>query len=132
MREGSMKHAATLALTFVAGIALGALAIPALRAQPAQPAAFVVAEMHVTDPAGFTEYIRREPATLAPFHGRVVARALPDIREGAPADGIASIYAFNSPEDANHWYNSADYAKLLPARQNAAKSRVYFLSGVVR
>jgi uncharacterized protein (DUF1330 family) len=126
-----MRQRVKFVLALVLGIAVGAVAVPGLQAQTAGRAAYVVAEMHATDPAGFTEYMRREPATLAAFHGRVVARALPDMREGAPAEGIVTIYAFNSPEDANRWYNSPDYSKLLALRQQAAKSRVYFLSGVV-
>jgi uncharacterized protein (DUF1330 family) len=127
-----MRDKAKIVLALLAGIALGDLAMPALNAQTAAHAAYVVAEMHVIDPAGFTEYMRREPASLAPFHGRVAARALPDMREGAPAEGIATIYAFNTPEDANHWYNSPDYTRLIALRQQAATTRLYFLTGLVQ
>ena len=126
-----MRQRTQIAFALLVGIVIGAVAVPGFRTQGAGGMAFVVVEMHVTDPAGFTEYMRREPATLGEFHGRVVARALHDVREGAPADGIATIYAFNSVEDANRWYNSSDYSKLSALRQQAAKSRVYFLSGVV-
>jgi uncharacterized protein (DUF1330 family) len=88
--------------------------------------------MHVTEPAGFMEYVRREPATLAPYHGRVLARALPDVREGAPADGMVAILAFDSLQDANHWYNSPAYATLIPLRQRSTSARVYLLDGVVQ
>ena len=126
------QHVKLLFALFI-GVAIGAVAVPGLRAQPqpAAPAAYVVAETHVINPAGFTEYIRREPATLALYHGRVVARGLPDVREGAPAEGEVTIYAFDTPEDANQWYYSPEYAKLLPLRQQSAKWRVYFLFGVV-
>src|ERR1700676_556830 len=129
-----MRDMAKIVIALFMGLAIGAVAVPGLQAQtqiPAGQTTFVVAEMHVTDPAGFTDYMRREPATLAAFKGRVVARGLPDVREGAPPEGVATIYAFSDPEDANHWYYSPDYAKLLAARQQAAKSRVYFLTGVV-
>lgn len=127
-----MRDKAKIGIALVVGLAIGAVAIPRLRAQtPAGATTFVVAEMHVTDPAGFTEYMRREPSSLAAFHGRVVARGLPDVREGAPPEGVVTIYAFSDPEDANRWYYSPDYTKLLAARQQAAKSRVYFLTGVV-
>jgi uncharacterized protein (DUF1330 family) len=132
LKEGGTMQIAKLGLALLIGIAIGAVAIPALRAQTAAHGTYVIAEMHVTDPAGFSEYMRREPASLAPFHGRVAARALPDMREGAPAEGIVTIYAFNTPEDANHWYNSPDYAKLIASRQQAATTRLYFLTGVVQ
>jgi uncharacterized protein (DUF1330 family) len=127
-----VKQAPKLVLALIFGVIIGAVAIPALRAQPAAHGAYVVAEMHVTDPASFTEYMRREPATLGPFHGRVLARALPDLREGAPAEGMVTIYAFNSSEDANRWYNSPEYTRLAALRQHSAMSRVYFLNGVVQ
>src|SRR5665213_2557229 len=78
-----MRDAAKVALALVAGIGIGAWGIPALRAQTGPHPAYVVTETKVTDPAGFTEYMRGEPATLAPYHGRALARALPDTREGA-------------------------------------------------
>src|ERR1700680_1242487 len=129
--RATMRDKAKIVISLLLGLAIGAVAVPRIEAQTTAGTAFAVAEMHVTDPAGFTEYMRREPATLAAFHGRVVARGLPDIREGAPPEGVVTIYAFNTPEDANRWYNSPEYAKLLTQRQQAAKARVYFLAGVV-
>jgi uncharacterized protein (DUF1330 family) len=126
-----MKQTASLVLALLIGIAIGAWGVPTLNAQTAAYPTFVVADMRVTDPPGFTDYMRREPASLAALHGRVVARGLPDVREGVGPDGVVSIYAFNSPEDANRWYNSTDYQKLLTLRQHSATSRVYFLTGVV-
>jgi uncharacterized protein (DUF1330 family) len=126
-----MREMIKIVVTLLIGVLIGAVAVPQLRAQSAGSAAYMVAEMHTTDPAGFTDYMRREPATLAAYHGRVVARGLPDGREGPPPDGVVTIYRFDNPEDANHWYYSPEYAKLMEMRQQSAKSRVYFLSGVV-
>jgi uncharacterized protein (DUF1330 family) len=125
-----MKQTIGLLFALLIGIAIGAWGAPALNAQTAGTATYVVAEMHVTDPAGFTEYMRRESATLTAFHGRVAARGLPDTREGPAPDGVVTIYAFNNPQDAGHWYISPDYAKLLTLRQHSATSRVWFLTGV--
>ncbi|HWB52051.1 MAG TPA: DUF1330 domain-containing protein [Stellaceae bacterium] len=126
-----MKQAALLLFGLVAGIAIGAGAVPGLRAQPATGGgAYVVAEMHVTDPAGFIDYERHEAATLAAYRGRVLTRALPDVREGAPANGVVAILGFASAQDANRWYNSPDYARLIPLRQKSAASRVYILQGI--
>lgn len=126
-----MREMTKIVITLSIGVLIGATAVPALWAQGASHAAYMVAEMHTTDPARFTDYMRREPATLAAYHGRVVARGLPDGREGPPPDGVVTIYQFDNPEDANHWYYSPEYAKLMELRQQSAKSRVYFLSGVV-
>ncbi|HZK89134.1 MAG TPA: DUF1330 domain-containing protein [Stellaceae bacterium] len=127
-----MRDAAKVALALVAGIGIGAWGIPALRAQTGPHPAYVVTETKVTDPAGFTEYMRGEPATLAPYHGRALARALPDTREGAPPEGMVSILGFDSLQDANRWYNSPEYSKLTELRRKSAASRIYLLDGVVK
>ena len=125
-----MKDAAKLLLALGAGVLIGALGVPELLAQTAGQGAYVVAETHVTDPAGFMQYVQRETATLAAYRGRVLARALPDVREGAAADGVVTLIAFASPQDANQWYNSPEYASLAALRQKAATSRVYIVSGI--
>lgn len=125
-----MKSAGTLVFTLAAGVLIGAWAVPALRAQTGGQGAYVVAETHVTDPAAFMQFLQREQATLAPYHGRVLARALPDVREGASADGVVTLIAFASAQEANQWYNSPEYAGLAALRQKAATSRVYIVSGI--
>jgi uncharacterized protein (DUF1330 family) len=125
-----MTQTARLVGTLVTGIVIGAWGIPILRAQPAAHPAYLVAEVHVTDAAGFTNYAKHVPATLAPYHGRTLARALPDVREGTPPDGDIVIIAFDSLQDANRWYGSPEYSKLIPLRQQAATSRVYLVDGL--
>jgi uncharacterized protein (DUF1330 family) len=127
-----MKNVLPLAVTLIAGIVIGALGVGVLRAQTAAHPGYVVAEEHVTDPAGFTDYIRRVPATIAAYHGRAIARGLPDVREGAPADGQVVILAFDSLQDANRWYESPEYSKLMPLRQKSATSRIYLVDGLAQ
>jgi len=127
-----MRETAKIVLALLAGVALGGPAISALRAQPGGHPAYVVAEMHVTDPAGFIEYVRREGATLGAYHGRTLARALPDTREGTPPDGTVTILAFDNLQDANRWYNSPEYGNLIKARQRSATTRLYFLDGLAQ
>src|ERR1700736_148021 len=107
------------------GVVIGAAALPSLQAQPGRRGAYVITENHVTDPAGFTEFVKGEPATLGPFHGRLLARALPDVREGVAPDGTVAILAFDSLEDANRWYNAPDTIKLMEQRRASAKAKVY-------
>jgi len=125
-----MKKFATLALALAAGIAIGAWGIPSLRAQTGGQGAYVVMETHVTDPAEFMEYVQREPAALAKFHGRILARALPDAREGTPPDGDVTLIGFATAEAANQWFNSPEEAHLRELRQHSATSRVYVLNGI--
>jgi uncharacterized protein (DUF1330 family) len=125
-----MKNVAMLFLTLLVGILIGAWGVPILKAQTVGPDAYVVSETRATDPAAFKEFVRREPATLDPYHGRILARALPDVREGAPANGIVTLIGFPSPQDANRWFNSPEYASLSALRQKAAASRLYIINGI--
>jgi len=125
-----MRNLTALALALVAGILIGVWGIPSLRAQTGEQGAYVVLETHVTDPAGFTEYVRREPAALSMYHGRILARALPDVREGAAPSGVVSLIGFPTAEAANQWFNSPEEAHLRELRQHSATSRVYVLNGI--
>jgi uncharacterized protein (DUF1330 family) len=129
-----MKNTATLALALIAGILIGVWGVPALKAQTGAQTggqgAYVIIETHVTDPPAFIQYVRQEPAALAAYHGRILARALPDAREGTPPDGDVAIIGFPSAQAANQWFNSPEQAKLAALRQQAATSRVYVLNGI--
>ena len=121
-----------LLAVLLVGVVIGAVAVPSLQAQPGRRGAYVVSETHVTEPAGFMEYVRREPGTLAPFHGRVLARALPDVREGIAPDGTVAILAFDTLEDANRWYNAPDTVQLMELRRASAKTKIYVLDGQIQ
>jgi uncharacterized protein (DUF1330 family) len=125
-----MNAKATHLLILLAGIAIGAWGIPALRAQTAPHPAYVYAEVHVTDPAGFSEYVKKLPATLAPYHARTLVRGLADTREGTPPAGNVVILAFDSLKDANDWYMSPAYQAIIPLRQKSSTARVFIIDGV--
>jgi nicotinamidase-related amidase len=55
-----MKQTTKLALTLLTGFALGGGAIGELKAQGNKPPAYVVAEVEVTDPAGFRQYVAKQ------------------------------------------------------------------------
>jgi uncharacterized protein (DUF1330 family) len=126
-----MNHTATRAAALAAGLAIGLWSIP-LKAQTAAHPAYVVAEVHVTDPAGFTEYVKQLPATLAPYHAKTLVRGLADAREGAPPEGQVVILQFNSLRDANQWYASPAYQAIIPLRQKSATTRVYIVDGLAQ
>jgi uncharacterized protein (DUF1330 family) len=130
MARSSAVLAAVLILGIAIGVVIGAAGVPALRAQPARRPAYVVAEFHVTDPAGFTAYARAVPATLAPYHAKVLARGLPDMREGAPAEGQVVIIGFDSLLDADRSYDTPPYSDLIALRRKSAAARVYLVDGL--
>jgi uncharacterized protein (DUF1330 family) len=124
-----MKQMAKLVPTLIAGIALGAGAIGVLQAQGVKKPAYVVADVAVTDPAGFQAYAAKVPETLKPYNARIIVRGKPEGREGAAPQGNIVIIAFDSLADAEKWYSTPPYSELIPERQKAAKSQLYIVEG---
>ena len=102
-----------------------------LRAQTAVPPAYLIAEVQVTDPDGWKQYLAALPATLAPFHEKTLARS-PAVALDAstPPSGAVAILAFNSMDDLKAWWNSPAYQAIIPLREKSAKTRVYAVQGL--
>jgi len=127
-----MGQTVKLALTLLAGFVLGVGAIGALKAQGNKPPAYVIAEVEVTDPAGFQQYVAKVPPTLTPYYGQTVARGNPDTKEGAAPNGSVVVLAFDNLADAEGWYGSAAYRELIPMRQRSSKTRLYIVEGLLQ
>jgi uncharacterized protein (DUF1330 family) len=125
-----MKQAAKLTLTLLAGFALGAGAIQGLKAQTGKTPAYVVAEVEVTDPPAYQAYLAKAVDSLKGYNSRIITRAKPDVKEGAPAQGNIVIATFDSLADAEKWYSTPPYKDLIPERQKSAKTRLYIVEGV--
>jgi uncharacterized protein (DUF1330 family) len=110
---------------------LGAAGGSFLRAQTAVPPAYLIAEVQVTDPDGWKQYLAALPGTLTPFHEKTLARA-PAVALDAstPPAGAVAILAFNSMDDLKAWWNSSAYQAIIPLREKSAKSRVYAIQGL--
>jgi uncharacterized protein (DUF1330 family) len=112
-------------------VMLGAAGGSFLRAQTAVPPAYLIAEVQVTDPDGWKQYLAALPATLAPFHEKTLARS-PAVALDAstPPSGAVAILAFNSMDDLKAWWNSPAYQAIIPLREKSAKTRVYAVQGL--
>jgi len=119
-----------LSLTLLAGVAIGVIAGTAIHAQQTKPPpGYLVAEVEVTDPAGFQKYVQGLPATYGGYNVRTVIRGKPQPLEGdAPKNFV--LLAFDSAEQAHSWYDSPAYQAIKPLRLNAAKSTVYIVEGL--
>jgi uncharacterized protein (DUF1330 family) len=127
-----MKTNHKLALSVLAGVAIGIAGAKAIRAQQAKvPPAYVIAEVEVTDPTTLQKYGEKVPETLAPFnHHYVVRGGKTQALEGEPPKTMVVI-AFDSAEKAREWYDSPAYEAIKPIRQSSAKSRIFIVEGVV-
>jgi uncharacterized protein (DUF1330 family) len=97
---------------------------------PDKKPAYVIAEVEVTDPAGFQDYVTKAMPTLAGTSARLLTRSNPKSKEGTAPVGDIVIVAFDSLEEAERWYHSAEYTDAIPLRQRAANSRLFIVEGM--
>ena len=94
-------------------------------------AAYVIAEVEVTDPAGFEEYRKQVPATIAKYGGKYLARGgSTETREGDWRPKRLVILEFASMDQARRWYDSPEYAPVLAMRLKAARTKLLFADGL--
>lgn len=94
-------------------------------------AAYLIADIEVTDAAAFEAYRQAVVATIAARGGRYLVRGgAVDVAEGDWQPKRLVILEFPTREAALAWYRSADYAPLLALRGRAARSNVVFVDGV--
>lgn len=93
-------------------------------------AAYLVANIEVTDPEGYREYARQAGPTVAKYGGRYLVRGGPaQLKEGEWQIHRLVVVEFPSMERALAWYDSPEYAPVKPLRQRYARSRMAFVEG---
>ena len=94
-------------------------------------AAYLIAEIDVTDQARFDEYRSKVPATLERHGGRYVVRG-GDAKalEGGPEPKRLVVLEFPDMATLERWHDSADYRPLRALRQQSASSRLIAVEGV--
>jgi uncharacterized protein (DUF1330 family) len=94
-------------------------------------AAYIVAQIEITDPERYAEYVRQAPVTIAKFGGRYLARGgKAEALEGRLAGPRIAIVELDSYERARDWYESDDYHGPKALRQGAAISCLILVEGV--
>ena len=94
-------------------------------------AAYVIAEVEVTDPATFEQYRREVPATLAPYGGRFIVRGgATETLEGDWQPKRLVILEFPDRTAATNWWSSQAYAAPKALRQRSARTRLLVVEGV--
>ena len=93
-------------------------------------AAYVLAEIEITNPEGYKEYTTRVPATIAKYGGRFLVRGgAAQVLEGEWPQRRRVIIEFPSMDAAKNWWNSPDYEKPRAMRQANSKGRLLLLEG---
>jgi len=93
--------------------------------------AYFVAEVEITNPAGFQPYGAAVGATLEQYGGRYLTRGgSTELIEGGPEPKRIVILEFADRAAVKRWYESPEYQKILPLRLNNATGRGFIVEGV--
>ena len=93
--------------------------------------AYVIAQITVTDPDTFQEYMDRAPATISQYGGRHIARgAKTKTLQGEDNTTRNGLIQFESMEDAIAWFNSPEYQEIKKIRDRSAESHFMVWDGV--
>jgi len=94
-------------------------------------AAYVIADVEVTDPAAYEEYRKLVPATIEKYGGKYLARGgATEVKEGNWTPARLVILEFASMDQAKRWYGSPEYAPALAIRKRASRSKLVFAEGL--
>jgi uncharacterized protein (DUF1330 family) len=96
--------------------------------------AYVVAEIQVTNPAGYPDYLPLSTASVEQYGGKFLVRG-GQRRQYEGGDATHSdqwrtvIVEFPSMEQARAWYESAEYTKARTVRQANSIGRLFIVEG---
>jgi uncharacterized protein (DUF1330 family) len=94
-------------------------------------AAYVIAQLTITDPEGFETYRKMVPATIAKYGGKYVVRGgNAETLEGHWDTERLVILEFEDVERAKQWWASEDYREAKQLRQRTAKTQLIVVEGV--
>lgn len=94
-------------------------------------AAYVIANVRVTDPGRYEDYRRLVTGTVSKHGGRFLARGgRVEVLEGDWQPERLVILEFPSMEQARAWWDSPDYAEARAIRQAASEGTLLILEGV--
>jgi uncharacterized protein (DUF1330 family) len=119
-----MKTRYSSALTLVAGVAIGAVAVQGLHAQSA-PSAYTVTEVDIANLDAYQkEYVPLVRASITATGGRLIASGQNIVSlDGDPPKTRITITQFDSLEKVRAWRASAQYREARKIGDNYAKFR---------
>ena len=95
------------------------------------PAAYVLAQVKLTDESAFQEYKTKVPESVARYGGEYLVRAGRwQTLEGEDPLPRMVVMKFASFEQALKWYNSNEYQSLKDIRGKAAFGNLWLVEGV--
>ena len=93
--------------------------------------AYMIADIHVTDPVRYEEYKRLAAPSVAAYGGRYIVRGGPAEKlEGAREISRIVVLEFPSMDRARTWWSSAEYAPAKVLRHECATSEMLLVEGM--
>ncbi len=95
------------------------------------PAGYVIAQITVTDPEAYREYVAAVTPIIAKFGGEYLVRGgEAEHHEGESIGERTVVIRFASLQAARDWYHSEEYAPVKAMRQRASTSLQTLVEGV--
>lgn len=92
--------------------------------------AFVIADIDVTDAAGYEDYKRLSSAAAQKYGGRFIVRGgEATVLEGPWSPHRVVVLEFDSEQAAREWWDSPEYAEARAIRQQCADSSLILVRG---
>lgn len=93
--------------------------------------AYVIVDIHITDPVRYSDYKELAPAAVARYGGSYLARGgTVETLEGDWQPGRLVILEFPTVVAAKAWLDSPEYAPAKALRHQAARSTMVVVAGV--
>jgi uncharacterized protein (DUF1330 family) len=94
--------------------------------------AYLIVQVDVTDAAGYDEYKKMVPPSLAAYAGKFVVRGgACETLEGSWQPKRLVVLEFPSVAKAKQWWASDEYRDAKALRQRTARTEMILLEGVV-
>ena len=94
-------------------------------------AAYLIADVEVTDPAAMGDYFKLAGESLAPFQWKsILCCGVVEVLEGDWKPKNMVMLEFESMEQAQQWYNSPAFTKAKDILHRAASTNVILVEGV--
>ena len=92
--------------------------------------AYIIAEVEVTNPAGYEAYRPLAGASIAQYGGKFVVRGgKAELVEGAKEPARIVVIEFADTAAAKRWYDSPEYQEALKIRLANSTGRVILVEG---
>ena len=93
-------------------------------------AAYIIAEVEVTDPETYQSYRAQTPGVVARYGGRFIVRGgAAETLEGDGPPGRLVVLEFPDLAAARRFYDSPEYQAIIGIRHRAANSRIVLVDG---